>query len=65
LRVPSGFQDDETNWRFCIFDLAEHRVALFVETKDEPHLEMWDARSLASAPMRLDASEATWFPRFR
>lgn len=63
LYTHSCLHDYSHNWRFCLLDLAGHRVALFVDTKDDPQLEIWE-HTLSAAPIRRPADEVRWFRHF-
>jgi 4'-phosphopantetheinyl transferase len=42
--------DDPARWQFRLFNLAEHRVALAVESKIDPRLQIWEAQPPGNAP---------------
>lgn len=60
LETNPGTGDHAHDWRFCLLDLAGHRIALFVDTKDDPQLEIWED-PFHAAPIRRLASEPRWF----
>ena len=43
--------DDPARWQFRLFNLAEHRVALAVESKIDPRLQIWKAQPPGNAPV--------------
>ncbi|MGA2250003.1 4'-phosphopantetheinyl transferase family protein [Terracidiphilus sp.] len=44
--------DDPARWQFRLFNLAEHRAALAVESRIDPHLHIWEAQLPTKAPIR-------------
>jgi 4'-phosphopantetheinyl transferase len=76
LKAEPDVDEEPGRWRFCLLDHAEHRIALMVEqalrspalsAQDaermaRPALQMWEARPLTGAPMRLHGVKtAGWF----
>lgn len=62
MDIHRSLNDSSSNWQFCLFDLAEHRIAVFAESKKQPKLEVWEAHPLVEAPVRLLPTEQVWFP---
>jgi hypothetical protein len=56
--------DVAERWQFCVLNLggdhAEHRIALMVESRDVPELEVWETRPILSAPRRVEVGEVNW-----
>ncbi len=52
LEIDPGLNDDPANWQFRLFNLAKHRVALAVESKVDPRLQIWEARPPMNVPVR-------------
>jgi 4'-phosphopantetheinyl transferase len=63
LRIDPAVDSNPGRWRFCQFDLAEHRVAVMVELADIAELNLWEARPLLANPAHLGVCTAEWFPR--
>jgi 4'-phosphopantetheinyl transferase len=62
LEVEPGLDEEPGRWRFCLLDHAEHRIALMVESEIAPALQVWEARPLTGAPVRLHGVKtAGWF----
>lgn len=52
LELDPSLADDPAHWRFRLFDLAEHRVAVAVRTDVDPQLNIWEARPPLYVPVR-------------
>jgi 4'-phosphopantetheinyl transferase len=63
LEVDLEVDYDPGRWRFCSFDLAEHRVAVVVEQKDAAEINLWEVHPLLEPPVRLGKRKVQWFPR--
>lgn len=61
--LDPSLNDDAANWRFCLLDLMGHRVALAVETKNQPELQIWDAGPATSSKIQQYSDAQMWFPR--
>ena len=61
MNIHPSLNDDASNWRFSLMDLAGHRIALFAKSKSQPQLEIWKAQPLV-APIRVRHDETVWFP---
>lgn len=55
--------DCPDRWQFCLLHQANHCVALMVECRIPPSLEIMKARPLLSPPRPLIAEQPIWFPR--
>jgi 4'-phosphopantetheinyl transferase len=64
LEIDAEVGDRAERWRFCVLnhggDHAEHRIALMVESKIVPEVEVWEARPLFGAPRRVEVGEVKW-----
>ncbi len=73
LAMHAGLDDRPERWRFCLFDRADHRVALMVEnaSSQAPRLkglhsaaagvQVWEARPPHSPGMRQSVPGPQWF----
>jgi 4'-phosphopantetheinyl transferase len=59
MDVEAG--DGAGRWRFCTLDHAGHRIALMVESKRVPELEVWEVRPALGEPRRVGVGEVKWF----
>lgn len=62
LQLEPSLHDDETRWRFCIVEHADHCIALMVETQITPHLHFWDARPACGSPRPINSVSGAWQP---
>lgn len=62
LETDPCLNDDPTRWRFCLLNWAGYRIALAVEGKTDPHLQVWEARPSVAAPVRQPSGGEKWFP---
>jgi 4'-phosphopantetheinyl transferase len=76
LEAESKVDADPSSWRFCLIDLAGHRVAAVtynfsaVGTSDESRaghseLEVVEVRPPLCEPKKIDVFRSEWFPRVR
>ena len=63
LEIDPSLGDAPERWGFCQLDYAGHRIAAMVERKAAGALEMWEARPVLAAPVRVSAGNVRWFPR--
>lgn len=60
--VPDSSLDEEArHFRFCLFDHAGHRVAVVAEGPTQPELQIWQARPLLGAPVRMACGGERWY----
>jgi 4'-phosphopantetheinyl transferase len=62
LELDPSLDDEAARWRFCQLDHAGHRIAAMVDRSAAGELELWEARPVLAAPVRVDAGEVRWFP---
>jgi 4'-phosphopantetheinyl transferase len=55
LEIDPSLRDDSADWQFCSFNLAGHRVALTVDSRIEPYLQIWEAPPMDTPVLRPDA----------
>jgi 4'-phosphopantetheinyl transferase len=60
LEMDTELGDAPERWQFCMFDHADHRIALMVESSDTPELDVWEARPILDAPKRVQVGEIRW-----
>lgn len=63
LDLDPCLKDDSANWQFCLLNLNEHRIALCIQSKQHPQLEIWETHSIMASPKRRFEDEIRWFPR--
>jgi len=63
MEMDEDFEDEPERWRFCLLEFTGHCIALMVEDKAAPELNVWEARPASAAPRRLDLAKAAWFPK--
>jgi 4'-phosphopantetheinyl transferase len=64
LNLDTSLNDDSSNWRFYLLNLANHRVAIAVETRNQPKLQIWEARPVIAPLIRQIADENTCLDQF-
>jgi 4'-phosphopantetheinyl transferase len=62
MEMDDDFQDAPERWRFCLLEFAGHCIALMVEDRAAPELQIWESRPASAAPCRLDLAKANWLP---
>ncbi|MGO9340071.1 MAG: 4'-phosphopantetheinyl transferase family protein [Terracidiphilus sp.] len=62
MEMDPTLNDSPERWRFYLFEHAAHCIALMVENRDVPQLNVWETRLLPSAPTRLATGREQWFP---
>jgi 4'-phosphopantetheinyl transferase len=63
LEIDGSLGDKAERWKFCLLDHAGHRIAAMTERSSGGELAAWETHPLLSAPMRMDALIADWFPK--
>lgn len=63
LEIASHLEDKSERWRFCLLDLAQHRLALVTERKQSPALEFWELNLATGIAIRPAGSEERWYPK--
>jgi phosphopantetheinyl transferase len=62
FELDSALGDDAARWKFCLLDRAGHRVALMVERRQEPRLEVRELRPFQVPSLLPEHSRPSWFP---
>lgn len=62
LEIDASLGDEAGRWNFFQLDYAEHRIAGMVDRRAGRYLDVWEARPVLAAPVRLDGSGVRWFP---
>ena len=63
MTLDSSVGDEPGRWRFCLLQHAGHCIALMVESKTAPALQLWDVRLPSMTPRRMTGIKQKWFPR--
>lgn len=63
FEVDFSLGDDAARWKFCLLDRAGHRVALIVERRQEPRLEVREMRPFQVPSLLPEKPCPSWFPR--
>jgi 4'-phosphopantetheinyl transferase len=62
MEMDADFGDDPGRWRFCLLKHAAHCIALMIESRAAPELQIWEARPPFAGPRRLELEKDVWFP---
>lgn len=63
LEVDACLHDEPgRRWRFCLLDHAGHRIALMVDRREDPELEVLEFRPCIKSARRLRETRNPWFP---
>ncbi len=62
LEMDSSLGDEGDRWRFFLLDHEGHRIAGVVERGVSGEMDVWEARPVLAAPVRVDRGEVRWFP---
>jgi 4'-phosphopantetheinyl transferase len=62
FEVDFSLGDDAARWKFCLLDQAGHRVALMVERRQEPRLEVRETRPFQVPSLFPEKPRPSWFP---
>lgn len=64
LELDPSVDDEPGYWRFCLLQHAGHSIALMARCGNEaaPELQIWEARPVWVASVRLAAGGEQWFP---
>lgn len=65
LEVDSSLGDNPAGWKFCLLDRAGHRVALMVERRQEPRLEVRELRPFQVPASLPEKPQPSWFPLWK
>ena len=60
--LDADLNDRTDRWQFCLLEHSNHCVALMVESRTPPELEVIEARTFLSAPVPLKTGQPYWFP---
>ena len=63
MALDSSVGDEPGRWRFCLLQHAGHCIAMMVESRTAPALQLWDARLPIMTPRRITGVKQQWFPR--
>jgi 4'-phosphopantetheinyl transferase len=63
LEMDPSLEDEAVRWRFCLLDIAGHRIAAVVERTVAGEMDVWEARPVVAEPVRVSVDEVKWFPR--
>jgi 4'-phosphopantetheinyl transferase len=62
MELDPSLSDNPERWRFCLLQHAGHCIALMVENRTAPALQVWDIRLPIVTPRRISGIEQRWFP---
>jgi 4'-phosphopantetheinyl transferase len=62
LALDPSLGDEPGRWRFCLLEHAAHCIALMVESRTSPALQVWDVRLPSMTPRSLTEVSQQWFP---
>jgi 4'-phosphopantetheinyl transferase len=65
MEIDPSLGDEPERWRFCLLDHAGHCIALMVESRGEPELNVWEVRFPFCAPRQLDPGGRKWHPQLQ
>jgi 4'-phosphopantetheinyl transferase len=60
LQIDSTLQDNADRWRFCVLDHAGHAIALMIENRTIPGLQLCEARPPFAAPEQFNSFNQVW-----
>jgi 4'-phosphopantetheinyl transferase len=63
MALDSSVGDEPGRWRFCLLQHAGHCIALMVESRIAPALQVCDVRLPIATPRRIASVKQQWFPR--
>jgi 4'-phosphopantetheinyl transferase len=63
MALDSSVGDEPGRWRFCLLQHAGHCIAMMVESRTAPALQLWDVRLPIMTPRRITGVKQQWFPR--
>jgi 4'-phosphopantetheinyl transferase len=62
MALDSSLHDEPGRWRFCLLKRAGHCIALMVESRAAPTLQVWDLRLPNTTPRPVAGVRQTWLP---
>jgi 4'-phosphopantetheinyl transferase len=62
MELDPELEDDSANWKFCLLNHAEHRIAIMVEQSCTSSLSVQQVRPPLAAPVNVQATVLGWFP---
>jgi 4'-phosphopantetheinyl transferase len=62
MALDSSVCDEPGRWQFSLLQHKGHCIALMVESRSAPALQVWDVRLPVLTPQRINGIQQLWFP---